>query len=216
MSTTFTAKKVILTSFFVDLADILIGVVVVFLTGSIVMLAELIQGVSDMISSGLLLIGLKSSKDKVYIWALVSALIMLLFASTLSFYYGFRRYQDPEIIDNIFLAFALLTFNFFSNGYAFYLSAKRISPKKGIFKSFKDFRNSKFLLTKNTFVFDLMGISAALVGLLALIIYKLTGNLKFDGLGAMGIGIVLGILSLDLIYSILKVKKMKPPLIEEL
>ena len=57
-------------------------------------------------------------------------------------------------------------------------------------------------MTKNTFVLDLMGMSAALLGLVALILYQLTGELRFDGVGAMGIGIVLALLSVDLLFDI--------------
>ena len=201
------AKKVVLTSFFVDFIDVLIGVFVTAFTGSVVMLAELFQGISDLISSGLLIVGLKRPKNEVRKWALLSAVTMLLFASTLSFYYGLKRYLEPEEVENIVFAFFTLMFNFATNGYAFYLSVKRIGTKKNPISVFRGFKSSKYFLTKNTFVLDLMGMSAALVGLLALIIYKITGDFRFDGVGAMGIGIVLGLLSLDLIYSILKYKQ---------
>ena len=57
-------------------------------------------------------------------------------------------------------------------------------------------------MTKNTFVLDLMGASAALVGLIALILYQFFGEIRFDGVGAMGIGLVLALLSVNLILDI--------------
>src|SRR3990167_9279993 len=57
-------KQVILTSFFVDFLDIAVNIFVALITGSVVMLAELLQGVSDLIASGLLLIGLSKSIQK--------------------------------------------------------------------------------------------------------------------------------------------------------
>lgn len=201
-----TAKKVILTSFFVDLLDIVIGILVAILTGSMVLLAELFQGASDLLSSGLLIIGLKRRKE-ILMWSGLSALSMLLFASSLSIYFGYQRYQNPEEIRNLTLAFCALLFNFVSNAYAFYLSVKRIEGGRGMINIFRDFKTSKLFLTKNTFVLDLMGMSAALVGLIALLIYKFTGNLKFDGIGAMGIGVVLGLLSIDLMWMTFRNKK---------
>lgn len=209
------AKKVILTSLWVDLLDVVIGVVVSVITGSVVMLAELFQGISDLISSGLLFIGLKRPRREVFIWTLLSALTMLLFASSFSFYYGYKRFQNPYEVENFVLAFVTLTFNLVSNGYAFFLSVKRIGSKGGIINIFNEFRNSKYFFTKNTFVLDLMGMSAAFVGLIALIIYKITGNMKFDGVGAMGIGVVLGLLSIDLMYLTFKVKQSKPEALEK-
>ena len=59
--------------------------------------------------------------------------------------------------------------------------------------------------TKTTFTLDLMGTSASFLGMVALGIYAVTGDLRFDGLGAMAIGLTLGIFSFSLILG-------KPPL----
>lgn len=196
------AKRVVLTSFFVDALDVVVNAAVMLVTGSVVMLAELAEGVSDLVSSGLLLIGLKRPKKEVYLWSLTSALIMLLFASTLSFYFGYKRFLAPEPIDNILLAYIALVISVVSNGYAFYLSAVRILNGKTFLQVFRAFRSSSLVMTKNTFVLDLMGMSAALVGLVALILYQVFGEVRFDGIGAMGIGVVLAFLSINLIVDI--------------
>jgi divalent metal cation (Fe/Co/Zn/Cd) transporter len=47
-----------------------------------------------------------------------------------------------------------------------------------------------------------MGASASLIGIISLAIYILTGDIRFDGLGAMIIGIVLAIFSLFLVTGI--------------
>src|SRR5688500_20340918 len=81
------AKKTVTTSFFVDLGDIIINVIVMIITGSVVMLAEALEGGSDLFASGALLIGLRISKrraDKkhpfgygkaLFSWTLISAII---------------------------------------------------------------------------------------------------------------------------------------------
>lgn len=191
------ARRVILTSFFVDSLDIVVNLIVVLLTGSVVIVSELVQGISDMAASGLLLIGLKRSRTERFFWALISALVMLLVAASLSFYFGLRRFLNPEPIDNIYVAYAALIIGAISNTYAFVLSAKRIRQHKG----------SSLIMTKNTFVLDLMGASAAVMGLIALIFYEVFGEIRFDGVGAMGIGIVLAFLSLRLIFGIKRMRK---------
>ncbi|MFI5240908.1 MAG: hypothetical protein ACHQUA_00555, partial [Microgenomates group bacterium] len=65
------------------------------------------------------------------------------------------------------------------------------------------------IMTKNTFVLDLMGMSSAGVGLVALILYQLTGDFRFDGLGAMGIGIILGYFSINLILNLKRLSYLK-------
>lgn len=207
MSGKISAGKVVWTSFFVDVLDVLINFWIMIVTGSVVMVAELFQGVSDLVASGLLLVGLKRPKKEIYFWSFMSAIVMLFIASTLSFYFGLKRFLHPEEIKNIFLAFAILIVNITSNGYAFYLSIKRILKGKNWRMVIKEFKDSKLLITKNTFVLDLMGMGAGVVGLAALVLYQLFGEIRFDGLGAMGIGLVLAILSIDLILNIRRLRK---------
>lgn len=194
-----------MTSFFVDLLDILLNVSIAVLTGSVVMMAELFQAIADLISSAFLLVGLKRPiKEKVF-WTILSALMMFCFASTLSFYFGLQRFLHPEEIQNIFLAYSALLIALLSNGYAFFISLKRIFAEKrfsGVFGAIKVFRKSKMIMTKNTFVLDLMGAGSALTGLVALILYQLTGEARFDGIGAMSIGIIIAVLSLDLLLNV--------------
>lgn len=202
MANKVSSTQVVLTSFFVDLLDIVLNAVVMITTGSVVMLAELFQGVADLISSSFLLVGLRRPKKEVQKWTLLSALTMLLFASTMSFYYGLQRFLNPEEIENILLAYAALLIAGSSNGYAFFISVKRILDGRKFSKLSKTFASSPRIMTKNTFVLDLMGMSAAVVGFIALILYQLSGENSFDGLGAMGIGVVLAILSIYLIADI--------------
>ncbi len=202
MAKNFSANRVVLTSFFVDALDIVLNVVVMTITGSVVMLAELLQGVADLLSSGFLLIGLARPRKEIHFWILLSALCMLLLAASMSFYFGLQRFLNPEDIESIALAYAALIIAATSNGYAFYVSVKRIMKGKPVKNVLKVYNKSTQIMTKNTFVLDLMGMSAALVGLVALVLYQVTGENRFDGVGAMGIGLVLAFLSIDLVIDI--------------
>src|SRR5688572_21480285 len=109
------AKRTVATSFFVDLADIILNVTVMTITGSVVMLAEALEGGSDLLASAALLIGLRISKHRadrkhpfgygkaLFSWTLISAIIMLVFAASLSFYFGLQRFLDPKEIEKIYL-----------------------------------------------------------------------------------------------------------------
>ena len=202
MSSRISAKRVVLTSFFVDFLDIVLNITVAILTGSIVMVAEFFQAIADLISSALLLVGLHRSKKEAYLWTMLSALIMLIVASSLSFYLGLRRFLHPEEVKNITLAYVVLSIAAMSNGYAFAISVKRILHGKRIATLIREFHKTPFIMTKNTFVLDLMGMSSALLGLVALVLYQIFGDARFDGLGAMGIGIVLAFLSINLIVDL--------------
>lgn len=208
------ARTVVIASFLVDILDIILSVVVAFITGSIIMLTEALEGVADLTSSGLLLIGLKRSTQKadrthpfgygreIYFWTLLAALVMFGVTSTVSIYFGWQRIIHPHPVENLIAAQVVLLIAFFSNGYAFFLSYKRLLRKRGMKQIIKIFYKSSLVETKTTFILDLMGTVAAFLGMVALLIYRITGDVRFDGVGAIVIGITLAFLALLLVMGI--------------
>jgi cation diffusion facilitator family transporter len=209
-----TARKVIVASFAVDVLDIILSITVAIITGSVVMLTETLEGVSDLVSSGLLLIGLKRSSQKadrthpfgygreIYFWTLLAALIMFGVTSTVSIYFGWERFWHPHVIKNLYLAQIVLFLTFLTNGYAFYLSLSRLLRKRSIRQIIKIFYRSSLVETKTTFILDLMGTVASFIGMCALLIYSVTGDMRFDGIGAIAIGITLAFLAFLLLMGI--------------
>jgi cation diffusion facilitator family transporter len=207
-------KRVILTSFVVDFLDVVLNLTIAILSGSVIMLTEFLEGLSDLVASGLLLIGFKRSKQKedkthpfgygreIYFWSFLSAIIMFGLTSTLSFYFGWQRFSHPEPIKNIEIALIVLAITFTTNSYAFVLSCQRLLRRRPPGHIFRIFYKSSLVETKTTFILDLMGASASLLGMIALGVYALTGDIRLDGLGAMIIGIVLAIFSLFLVSGI--------------
>src|SRR5688572_5909990 len=108
-----TTKRALITSFVVDVVDIVTNVVVAFITGSAVILAEAMQGLADLTAVSLLLIGHKRAGKietqihpfgfgkEAYFWALLAAVIILLFTATLSFYSGLQAFLHPEPINQL-------------------------------------------------------------------------------------------------------------------
>jgi cation diffusion facilitator family transporter len=209
-----TAKRAVITSTVVDCLDIIINLTVALITGSVVMLVETIQGVSDLTTDIFLLIGLHRSKlppDKTkpfgygkeaFFWTLLAAIIILVFTAGLTIYFGFKRYLNPLPATQLFLAYGALTLSFLINGYSFSLSLRRILGSKKLTRFPREFFTSPLALTKTTFILDFVGSIAALIGLVALILYGITGNMRFDGLGAILIGVILILLSIILIIGL--------------
>jgi divalent metal cation (Fe/Co/Zn/Cd) transporter len=71
--------------------------------------------------------------------------------------------------------------------------------------------------TKNALVLDLMGTTAAGSGLVSLLLYQSVGETRFDGVGAMVIGVTTAILALVLIIGVkgFLIGKRAAPQIEE-
>jgi cation diffusion facilitator family transporter len=208
------ACKAVSTSFLVDLGDIAINVAVMIITGSVVMLAEALEGGADLVASSLLLIGLKISKKRknrthpfgygkaLFSWTLISAMVMLIFGAGLSTWFGLKRFLHPEPIEYISLAYVALCISIITNGYSFTISSRRLLEKQHWSKLLTVFLKSVHVETKNTFILDFTGTAAALLGFVSLILYQVTGWQHFDGLGGMLIGLVAGFSSIVLIWGV--------------
>jgi cation diffusion facilitator family transporter len=151
----------------------------------------------------MLLIGFRNSKRRStsqhpfgygkeqYFWALISIFLIIAVTSTLSFYSGIHRWLHAESIKYIWIAYAALAVAIISNGYAAALSLRKIIGRQDISRLPKEFAESSDITPRITLVLDAAGSLAAIFGLISLILYGITGNSKFDALGAMAIGIIL-------------------------
>src|SRR5688572_31165410 len=189
------SKRTILTSFLVDLGDIALNVTAMIITGSVVLLAEALEGGSDLVASGLLFVGLRISNKRankkhpfgfgkaLFSWTLLSALVMLVFGGGLSFYFGLQRFLEPQDIRQIGLAYGTLCISIVTNGYGVSVSARRLLDHRPLKELRHILITSTHVETKNTLILDLTGSSAAVMGLISLILYQATGFKRFDGLG---------------------------------
>lgn len=208
-----TTKRVLVTSLLVDVLDVVINVSVAFITGSAVMLAEALEGLADLSSVVMLLIGFKRSQKsstrrhpfgygkEQYFWALLSTFLIIGVTASLSFYFGLQTFLSSEHVEYLPLAYVVLVIALCTNAYAFQLSFRKLLAHKSWRHFPRVFMESSAIAPKTTIVLDAMGTLAALFGLIALILYGITGDSRFDGIGAMIIGVTLVVLALLLIFS---------------
>ena len=222
-------RRVLVTTFCVDLLDVILNLSVALLTGSVVMLSEFFQGLADLTAAGFLLVGYKRSRKKadklhpfghgkeIYFWTLISAVVMMTFTATASFYVGLIRFLNPQEITHIGFGYGTLLITVVTNGYALSLSSRRILKSKPLKQLPQLFLKSDAVTAKNALVLDLMGTTAAGSGLLSLLLYQLVAERRFDGVGAMVIGVTTAILAFVLITGIkgLLVGERAAPQIEE-
>ena len=207
------SEKVVKVSFFVDISDVLINLLVAIISGSVVMFSQALQGGADLLASGLLVFGIKKSKRlpdhkhpfgygrEIYFWTFLSALTTFLMTAGVSFYLGLKRFLNPQPINNVNLIIVVLLVSILTNGYAMSLGFRRLLGKNVYKNILQIFLHSAFIATKTAFVLDLMGTLASILGLISILLYKFSNNQKLDGLGAMLIGTTLAILAIYILKS---------------
>lgn len=178
------------------------------------MLAEALQGGADLLTSALLLVGLRRSGKRanrqyrfghgreLFFWVLMAGVAMFMLTATLSFLFGLQRLLDPEPVENIWLAYTALVLGLATNGYALSLSLRRLRGHHTGARPWQSFRHSSLIETKATLILDTLGSVSAATGLIALGLYQITGNSAFDGLGSMAIGVATAVLAVVLISSV--------------
>lgn len=207
--------KVVLTSSLVSVGDVAINLTAGIITGSTVMFAQALQGLSDLITSGMLLYGVGRSKRKkntrfqfgygreIFFWVLMAGIIMFLGTGVLSITMGYRQLTDPQVIDSVYLALGILVLNLLTNGYAFSLSVRRLqeqNPKSSSWWS--RITRSSIVETKATFFIDLLGTVAAIIGLIAIGALIVSGDARLDGIGSMAIGFSMMLAAIFLIHDV--------------
>ena len=206
--------RIVVTSFLVDVSDVVLNLIVVVLTGSVVVLTQVVQGVADLTASALTVVGVLRSRlpaskkhpfghgREVYFWAMLSGIVLFSLSAVFAFKVSYDRFLNPEKINNILLAGGVLLVGFVTNSYALSLSVKKLIRNKGWSRLPEAFAGSTLIETKTALIQDLTGSLSSALGLLALMMYKLTGDLRFDGLGGMVISVLMALLAVMLLINV--------------
>lgn len=214
MSKTLSDVRVVATSLVVSVSDVVLNFIVALLTGSTVMLTQALQGTSDLVTGGILYVGVKRSKRdadhkyqfgygrEIFFWVIMAGVFMFLGTGALSVYFGYQQFINPTPIDYIWVAFAMLAWGFTTNLYAFSLSLQRMHRLDAAKTWWHQLMRSSIVETKATFIIDFLGTLAAFFGFIALLAYALTGNAQFDGIGSMVIGLSMMLTSILLIMDV--------------
>lgn len=195
--------RVVATSVSVSIFDVLLNVLVALFTGSTVMLSQALQGLSDLVTGGVLYLGVQRSRKaaderhqfgygrEVFFWVLIAGIMMFIGTGGLSVYLGYRQIVAPDGVAHVAVALLMLAFGLVTNGYAFSLSLKRLREVDKHTSWWQQLLRSSIVETKATLVIDFLGTIAALIGLVALGMFAITGNARLDGIGSVVIGMAM-------------------------
>jgi cation diffusion facilitator family transporter len=173
------------------------------ITGSGSMLAEAIHSYADTTNQALLFLGIKQSQRPPdddhplgygklsYFWSFIVALMLFSLGGLFSIYEGLHKLQNPEPLNQIWIAVGILVFAIVLEGGSLFGALREIGKLRGS-SSFRYWlrhtRNAELVVVFGEDVAALLGLSLALM---ALLMTAYTGNPVYDAMGSIAIGIVL-------------------------
>lgn len=180
------------------------------ITGSSSMLAESVHSVADTSNQGLLLLGQRQSRKEAdslhqfgygrsrYFYSFVVALVLFSLGSVFALYEGYHKISHPTELTSPSVAIVILVIAIGLESYSFRTAVKESRPLKGSGSWWRFIRTSRNPELPVVLLED----SGALVGLvLALLgvgLTVLTGDPVWDGVGTVGIGVLLGVIAVVL------------------
>jgi cation diffusion facilitator family transporter len=180
------------------------------ITGSSSMLAESVHSVADTSNQGLLLFGQREARKEAdplhpfgygrsrYFYSFVVALVLFSLGSVFALYEGYHKITHPEHLTSPQVAIVILVVAIGLEAYSFRTAIVESRPLKGTGSWWRFIRTSRnpelpVVLLEDTGA--LIGLVFALIGVGLSVV---TDNPVWDGVGTVGIGVLLGVIAIIL------------------
>jgi cation diffusion facilitator family transporter len=186
-----------------NFAIFLAKLVAALVTGSGAMLAEAVHSLADCGNQGLLLLGMRQTRRPpsdeyplgwgraLYFWSFLVAILLFSVGGMFSLYEGVHKLAHPEPLKWPWLALGVLVFGIGAEGVSMRGCMQEVNKARGpqnLWTWFRETRSSELLVIFGEDLAALLGLSLAALAVGATM---LTGNLVFDALGTVAIGVLL-------------------------
>jgi cation diffusion facilitator family transporter len=205
------SKKAIIAAFIANLAIAIAKLVGFFLTGAASMLAEAVHSGADTTNQGLLFLGgakaRKTATDEHpfgygrerYFWAFVVALVIFMLGSLFALFEGIEKLRTPHELESAGVAVVILLVAMACEAFSLRTAVKESRHTKGPESWWRFNRHSKTPELPVVLLEDLGALIGLLLALIGLALAEITGNPRFDAIGSIAIGILLGIIAITLV-----------------
>jgi cation diffusion facilitator family transporter len=172
-------------------------------TGSGAMLAEAVHSLADCGNQGLLLLGMRQAGRPpsseyplgwgraLYFWSFLVAMLLFSVGGMFSLYEGIHKLTHHEPLKWPWLAVGVLVFGIVAESVSMHGCMKEVNKARGdrsIWRWFRQTRASELLVIFGEDLAALIGLAFALI---AVLLTMATGNLLFDAIGTIAIGVLL-------------------------
>jgi len=197
------STKTILFALGANLAIAVAKTVAAVLSGSGAMAAEAVHSFADCANQLLLLLGLRTAAKPpdaehplgygraIYFWSFIVALMLFSGGGLFSIYEGFHKLSAHEPLDQPWIAIGVLVFSLIAESVALARALRQIRDVRAgqsLWRWFRTTRQSELLVILGEDIAATIGLTLALV---AIGVAMLTGDVFWDALGSMAIGVLL-------------------------
>ncbi len=204
------SRKAIFAAFIANLGIAVAKFVGFLLTGASSMLAEAVHSVADATNQGLLFLGGNKAKRaptpdhpfgygrERYFWSFVVAVIIFTAGSMFALYEGEEKLRHPHELESPGIAIGILLVAILLECYSMYTAVKEARPVKGDLSWWQFIRRAKVPELPVVLLEDLGALLGLHIALGGVILAATTGNPRWDAVGSIAIGLLLGVIAVIL------------------
>ena len=181
------------------------------ITGAASMLAEAVHSVADASNQGLLLLGGSRGARRPsaehpfgygrerYFWAFVVSLVLFTLGSLFALFEGYEKLRHPHELASVPVAAGILAVAVVFEAFSMRTAVRESAKAKGDQSWWSFVRRSKTPELPVVLLEDLGALVGLLMALAGVGLAELTGNPRFDAVGSVGIGLLLGVIAIILV-----------------
>jgi cation diffusion facilitator family transporter len=197
------SKRAIFLALGANFAIFIAKLVAAIFTGSGAMMAEAVHSLADCGNQGLLLLGMRQAKRPpspdyplgwgraLYFWSFLVAILLFSVGGMFSVYEGVHKLTHAEPLSWPWLAVGVLAFSIVTESVSMHGCMQEVNKARGeqsLWEWFRETRASELLVIFGEDLAALIGLCLALA---AVLLTMLTGNLVYDAIGTICIGVLL-------------------------
>ncbi len=203
-------SKAIIAAFLANLGIAIAKSAGFLITRSSSMLAESIHSFADTANQGLLWMGGVRSRREAdelfqfgygrerYFWSFIVSLVLFTLGAVFAIYEGIQKLLHPHEIESAWVAIGILLLGILLEGWSFRTAVKESQPLKGDRSWWQFVRTSRIPELSVVLMEDLGALIGLVLALAAVSMSVATGNPRWDGVGTVLIGALLGVIAVIL------------------
>jgi cation diffusion facilitator family transporter len=198
------STRVVVVAFLMNLGIAIAKYIAFLFTGSAAMLAEAVHSLADTVNQIFLFLGIRRSTKAAsashqfgygmeqYVFSFLVAILIFSLGGAYSLYEGIHKLIHPsEKLEHAMINLIILGVAIGLEGYSSFVATKELKKTKGSFSFFQYIRRTKDQVLVTVIFEDYAALLGLTIAGLGMGLYVITGNVLFDSLATILIGVLL-------------------------